>query len=391
MRLSQLVRQAGIPNWSAIKSGVEGLRLWVERGTSDIAIMRGNTKVGSWWTQQEDRHLYSTHSSLRGALQGRWLGMLGYLLIIELMTKRGGWCASSSTYERGGSSDQALRAWKGLATSGLLRARKIKFGKRTIVVYQYKGPPLRSIIGTRPVLLKPSEALTGWIDKRLSLKEKAVLPFRITLSADNDGDVTVELADETEQTLYAPYVEPLKTLVAKYRQLVDEWKQRIRQWLENKGLRASEQESVEQAILNEDHEVYVLPKGQRDTTVTLRTPSIAVPRPLTHTVKLPVTLYVDVKVAPTGVLKSLTDDLGYPVLYRSKHWSLLAADYYGTAKFGQNDVDVNAKDVAKYLAKPIAELAKTVQPQVDAMLAAYKRSGTDLSLLDWIGNINPLL
>lgn len=391
-------------NWSVLKSSVEGLRLWVRRTRSDITIMRGDTEIGNWWTHPENDKsynvhngkLYSTHSSLHKTMRGRWFGTLGYLLILELMTKRGAWCASASTYSSHSTSKQALQAWRGLIISRVLKARKFKYGKRTIVAYQYKGPPLSDIIGSRALNIKPTKDVTAWINSRHPLKTKVTLPYVVTLGMAEDlggssSEDCVVMLDYEE--LVSPYKEPIKSLVQQQKKQVVKWEQHIKDWLITNGLRVSECDVVQQAILEKERTIKLLPKGKSkwDDRVVIRTPSLTAPKPIKRSVKLLVELYQDVIVLPTGSIKHLASNNAYYIMYRGKGFLIAAINYYATVVWSSNYLEISTKNAVKYLIDPMARLVTVTQNQVDSMVIAYKRSGTNLSLSDWLGAINPLL
>ena len=156
------VLAAGAINWSLVASealalGLSALwRLDGNRTGQLVLISQGKvfqSAVGSFYWQRlvkAKTPVFFINSGVLRVLRGRYLGVLGYALVLEhLKQKFNGWAAPEQEFGSE-TSDAALRVWDSLKSSGELKSATVEvpvlygdtdqpLGTHPATVYQWRG------------------------------------------------------------------------------------------------------------------------------------------------------------------------------------------------------------------------------------------------------------
>ncbi len=207
-----ILQEAGPPDWSKIVSVLKKEKLWaqIEETNYYITILLrkelvviGKFKAEFQGFDQGEKPVYASHSNLNGAFRGKFLGALGYLLLIEHITRvRHGTIAPFETFEgEGGTSDDAKAAWENLRGTGLIKAKSIIFRtvgdvevpldyndeKITTFFYKNSAPQLMGEIVSAKATSK------DWSKKIAHLIMAVIKPIHLRAKIEDDHyKVTVE-------------------------------------------------------------------------------------------------------------------------------------------------------------------------------------------------------
>ena len=148
-KLLPLIEKEGL--WTAISEDAETIKIVLKKDLYTMGIFKaelmGFAKSG--------RPVYTSHSNLNSEYHGKYLGALGYFLLIEHITRsRKGFIASNETFG-GYTSFEAAKAWQNsIYESGLVKKRKIlvrnedekieltNYIERTVCEYSSDAPSL---------------------------------------------------------------------------------------------------------------------------------------------------------------------------------------------------------------------------------------------------------